>query len=354
MLFVMPRWSRDGGVGAHVAVSAAALVRAGAKVTVLCARNEGGTPLQGVDILESPALFDASVAPEARAAGALDPCPSVIHLHQVEEPELLLWLGERAPVVVSAHGYTACTSGVHYFRPGQECMRAHGPGCIPRLPGCAHTTNPSRLPGSYRNASLGLGALRKCDLAISYSTAIDRHLEINGVEHRAVVPYFSTLRAAVGSGHESRRRVVFAGRVVAPKGVGVLIRAARQVEAEFVVCGDGWRLQEMRELATRLGVSDRVRFTGWLDPGSSRSRSPKPPWSRFPRSGRSRLAWGGSRLSKRADRSLRASRAAQATGSRTASTGSPSVRATRVSWRTRSTSCLAIPNASAPWARRDE
>jgi glycosyltransferase involved in cell wall biosynthesis len=75
---------------------------------------------------------------------------------------------------------------------------------------------------------------------------------------------FPTLPAAVGSGHAGRRRVVFAGRIVAPKGVRVLIRAAREVDAEFVICGDGWRLQEMRRLAQRLGIGERVRFTGWL------------------------------------------------------------------------------------------
>jgi glycosyltransferase involved in cell wall biosynthesis len=44
----------------------------------------------------------------------------------------------------------------------------------------------------------------------------------------------------------------------------VLIRAAGSVQAEFVVCGDGGRLAAMRELARRLGVEERVRFTGWL------------------------------------------------------------------------------------------
>jgi glycosyltransferase involved in cell wall biosynthesis len=57
---------------------------------------------------------------------------------------------------------------------------------------------------------------------------------------------------------------VFAGRLVLPKGVRVLIRAASEVDADFVICGDGWRLAEMRRLAERLGVQERVRFTGWL------------------------------------------------------------------------------------------
>lgn len=72
---------------------------------------------------------------------------------------------------------------------------------------------------------------------------------------------------AAGSGYATRRRVVFAGRVVAPKGVDVLIRAARAVEAEFVICGDGWRLEKTRKLAHKLGVQERVRFEGWLDAG---------------------------------------------------------------------------------------
>ena len=70
--------------------------------------------------------------------------------------------------------------------------------------------------------------------------------------------------AQTGSGHATRRRVVFAGRVVTPKGVEVLIRAAATVNAEFVICGDGWRLDAMRRLARRLGVQERIAFAGWL------------------------------------------------------------------------------------------
>jgi glycosyltransferase involved in cell wall biosynthesis len=171
-----------------------------------------------------------------------------------------------APVVISTHGYTACTSGVHYFRPGQECTRSHGLGCVPNLlaRGCAHTRDPRPLPSSYRQATQGLEALRLADLAISYSSAIDRHLSTNGLARRRVVPLFTTMVPKQGSGHHARRRVLFAGRVVAPKGVAVLIRAARTVDAEFVICGDGWRLDAMRRLARRLGVSERVTFKGWL------------------------------------------------------------------------------------------
>lgn len=205
---------------------------------------------------------------DARFDEALSSAPDVIHLNQLDDPDVVDHLRKSAPVVVSAHGYLACTSGVHYFRPGQECRRAHGPGCVPNLllRGCAHTRDPRTLPRSYRQAGRALEALRRADLAISYSRAMDRHLETNAVGRRAIVPYFPTLQAQATSGHASRRRVAFAGRLVTSKGAATLIRAARRVQAEFVICGDGWQLPSLRRLARRLKVEDRVRFSGWLEP----------------------------------------------------------------------------------------
>ena len=266
VLLLTPRWARDGGVGAHVQASAAALSAAGVKVGVLVARIQEEPPT-GISLFESASLFDRGRPPDERLQACSDFSPDAVHMHQVDEPDLAAALRKRAPVLVSAHAYTACTSGVHYFAPGQECARAHGPGCVANLllRGCAHTRRPQRLPAAYARASLALRALEEADLAISYSSAVDRHLAANGLERRATVPLFSTMVAREGSGHETRRRVVYAGRVVAPKGVGVLIRAAREVEAEFAICGSGWRIEEMRRLATRLGVEERVRFKGWMD-----------------------------------------------------------------------------------------
>jgi glycosyltransferase involved in cell wall biosynthesis len=248
--------------------SAAALAEQGIDVHAVAARIESD-PVPGVTLHHAPDLFKAQLSPEQRFGEAGELRPSVIHLHQFDDPQVLASLQRLAPVVASVHGYAACTSTVHYFRPGQECSRAHGPGCVPNLAfrGCAHTRDPRTLPPGYKQATSSVQALRRADLAISYSSAIDRHLATNGVVRRTIVPLFATMAPASADGHAARRRVVFAGRVVTPKGVAVLIRAARSVDAEFVVCGDGWQLEAMRKLARRLGVHERVRFTGWLAPG---------------------------------------------------------------------------------------
>jgi glycosyltransferase involved in cell wall biosynthesis len=268
ILFVTPVWTRDGGVATHVEASATALARAGIDVHVLTTRAENRLTSPGVTVHASPDLFNAQQRPERRLADALVRDYSVIHTHQFDDPSLTTYLHRRAPLVSSVHGFSACTSGVHYFRPGQECQRAHGPGCVPNLiaRGCAHTRDPRWLPHSYRRSTAARTSLRSADLAISYSRSIDRHLQTNGVSRRAIVPLFSTVPVVRGCGHENRRRVVFAGRLVRPKGVGVLIRAARDVDAQFVICGTGKELEPLRRLAARLQLSRRVSFVGWLNP----------------------------------------------------------------------------------------
>jgi glycosyltransferase involved in cell wall biosynthesis len=268
VLLVTPIWARDGGVGAHVKASAKLLAERGVDVRVLVARIESSERPTGVSIVAEAGLFDREAPAGVRMGDALASSPEVIHVHQVDEPALIEAMRAVAPVVMSAHGYNACTSGVYHFRPGEECTRGHGPGCVPNLlaRGCAHLRNPTRLPSMYRHATRGVDALTQADLAISYSTAVDRHLAANGLTRRAIVPYFPTLVPKQGTGHSDRRRVLFAGRIVPSKGVGVLIRAAREVEAEFVICGDGQRLDAMRRLAERLGVAQAVSFRGWLDP----------------------------------------------------------------------------------------
>jgi glycosyltransferase involved in cell wall biosynthesis len=265
-MIVTPRWTRDGGVATHVMASAEVLARQGIDVSVLSARIEA-EPVPGVRLFHSPELFNTDASPEVRIGDALSSAPGVVHLQQFDDPEVLAFMRKSSPVVISAHGYTACPSGVYYFRPGQECTRGHGVGCIPNLlaRGCAHTRDPRPLPAGYRRAGRGLEALRRADLVVSYSSSVDRHLFANGITQRTVVPLFTTMVPRRGSGHATRRRVVFAGRVVPTKGVGVLIRAAREVpDAEFVICGDGWDLDRMRKLARRLRVEDRVTFKGWL------------------------------------------------------------------------------------------
>ncbi len=239
------------------------------RVTVQVARIESELEPAGVTLRHAPLLGRREAPPAERLGEALREQPDVVHVHQVDDAAIVTALRSRAPVVMSSHGFIACTAGVHYFRPGQECTRAHGPACVPQLllRGCGHTFRLGGLPAKYRAAEAGLRALREADLTVSYSHVMDRHLQVNRVQRRAIVPYFPTLHVEPPPpGAPDRRRILFAGRVVTPKGIGVLIRAMRGLDAELVVCGDGWQLEAMQRLASRLGVAERVEFKGWLGP----------------------------------------------------------------------------------------
>jgi rhamnosyl/mannosyltransferase len=59
--------------------------------------------------------------------------------------------------------------------------------------------------------------------------------------------------------------VLFVGRLVPYKGVGVLLRALVDVRARLVIVGNGPLLTELEALANELGVADRTRFAGNVD-----------------------------------------------------------------------------------------
>jgi rhamnosyl/mannosyltransferase len=59
--------------------------------------------------------------------------------------------------------------------------------------------------------------------------------------------------------------VLFVGRLVHYKGVGLLLRALRHVEAAAVVIGSGPLAGELGEEATRLGIASRTFFLGNVD-----------------------------------------------------------------------------------------
>lgn len=268
VLLGVPRWTRDGGVSAHVQTSAAILARHGLDVHVLAARIEATEEIPGVTVHRCPDLYHDDVPLDERIGEAMALRPEVIHLHQVDLPDVVRLMRTSAPVVISAHNYLACSGGVHYFRPGQECDRSHGPACMVNMlvRGCAHTRTPRSFPQRYRNASRTAAALADADMVVSYSTSVDRHLAENGLRRRGLVPYPVTIPASSEPVEIAARRVVFAGRLVREKGVEILIRAAQRVDAEFVICGDGRRLASLRKLAERSGVAGRFVFKGWLGP----------------------------------------------------------------------------------------
>jgi glycosyltransferase involved in cell wall biosynthesis len=188
----------------------------------------------------------------------------VVHVHNLPDSRVVRDLASRTPLVFSAHGYAGCSPNTHYFAPGKECDRPHGPGCVAHmlLRGCLHAKDPRPIRSYYRATSMRVQAMRAADATIAHSRRVLRHLERNGIARRHVVPLFVPEPALVAAPNRGRR-VLFVGRVVQAKGLDVLIRALAGTSAELEVCGDGWALPRARKLARRLGLERRVSFSGW-------------------------------------------------------------------------------------------
>jgi rhamnosyl/mannosyltransferase len=94
-------------------------------------------------------------------------------------------------------------------------------------------------------------------------------------EKCVVVPYgidtapfemTAEMRARVGAARTDAGQhvLLFVGRLVPYKGVDVLLRAMVGIPARLVIIGDGPLRGELGQLASDLGVADRVRFAGTL------------------------------------------------------------------------------------------
>ena len=108
--------------------------------------------------------------------------------------------------------------------------------------------------------------LRGAAAVVPVSSAIGDELRRLGGEVTMPIPMgvdFGGIAAAVGTRRPVAGRVLLIGRLVEKKGIDILLRAVVTVPAATIrVIGDGPCRTELTDLATELGVADRVEFVG--------------------------------------------------------------------------------------------
>jgi glycosyltransferase involved in cell wall biosynthesis len=198
--------------------------------------------------------------------------PEVVHVHETALPSGLEAALREFPVVHSLHSFSfGCASGTKYFRDGRICSRPHGAGCLVTglARGCSHRLDLRPVFSRYRRIERELPALRDAARCITHSRFMRSVAAANRLpaERLEVVPYF-TYRP-VGSAAPCRdRTIAFAGRIVADKGLDVLIEAlasCQNVWNRFLVAGDGWDRDRCTRLTRSCGIGSKVDFLGHLD-----------------------------------------------------------------------------------------
>jgi glycosyltransferase involved in cell wall biosynthesis len=178
-----------------------------------------------------------------------------------KEPSLLYGLG--VPVVIGP-----MNGGMHYpdaFAHHEGVATRALTGLARHAAGAAHRV----LPGKLR-AEVLLVANGRTRNALPRGT-MGRVVELaeNGVD-------LSLFRPRERSTTPGRVRLVFAGRLIRLKSVDVLLEAvagaARRVDVELEIIGDGPERASLERLSRELGLERRVTFSGWKPQAEAAAR----------------------------------------------------------------------------------
>ena len=137
-------------------------------------------------------------------------------------------------------------------------------------------------PAVWLYERLYRAVIRRCDLVISVDReGLRRCQEVIGApahERCVLIPACfdeRVFRLDPGQGEpgafavsEETKQIVFVGRLEAGKGTDMLLRSfallvGRRDDVGLVVVGDGTQRPKMENLATELGVRDKIHFKGW-------------------------------------------------------------------------------------------
>ena len=204
--------------------------------------------------------------------------PEVVHLNLILtqlSPSVLMLLA-RLPTVYTAHMYRMiCPLGQKLLPDRSICQDKAGWACLRN--GCL----PPSLWLIDRLQWMLLDRYRdRIDAVWANSRCTTRMLESSGIEVDRVQNYFLTASCHDPPFPEGCPTAGFIGRLVAEKGVDVLLRAMQRVRerlptARLLIAGEGKERERLQELGRQLGLEESVEFLGYLPPQRSHEFWPR-------------------------------------------------------------------------------
>ena len=200
-------------------------------------------------------------------------------VHKIADPErlekLLERFGDRLALYVHDHD-CYCPRTYRYTPFGRkDCRRAYS---MTRCGLCAMAVSPRRWRGGFF-AELAARTV-KCRRRLELMREIPRvavlskfmrdNLILNGFapEHVTVIPPPVPAPPELPPRPENNPpRLLFTGQLIRGKGVDQLLRALPLVRRPFTltIAGEGNQKPELERIASSLGLTDKVTFSGWVD-----------------------------------------------------------------------------------------
>lgn len=196
--------------------------------------------------------------------------PDVINLHLVFNPGLIDLIRTEWPLVRSVHSpHSYCLRYKLFETTDSVCDNRLDYHCLLNayFKRCADP-RPWNLIKSWQKCRQELESNQKVNQIVVFSDYMKDCLLQNKLRHNqvSVLPYFTNIQTQTDPNKRSAENIIlYVGRVTKEKGLDYLLRAVRQISTDYklVVVGDGWYLKNIKSLAHRMGLTDRVEFPGW-------------------------------------------------------------------------------------------
>lgn len=277
LLFVHNNFGAFGGAEANIHLSALELQKRGHQVALLFKKTTGNNEAGWQDAF--PLRFQLSpTEPVKSATDALARfSPDLIYLHNFDNLDAMeALIRSEVPTVRMVHDHQMyCMRGYKYnYFTRNICTRAASVRCIfPCLASIARNTSggfPIRW-ASYLDKRREINLNYFCERLVVYSDYSRQELVRNGFGADKIeicVPMKSWGSDGPVTTMGGRNRILYVGQIIRGKGVDVLLQALARIKSPFecVIVGEGSHRKYCEKLSAQLGLTDRVRFAGYVLP----------------------------------------------------------------------------------------
>jgi glycosyltransferase involved in cell wall biosynthesis len=197
-------------------------------------------------------------------------CPDVILSHTTANARLLLELNTVAPTVEFLHVFL-CSGSKLFRRQNRICRHPIGSRCLLDWYAgpCGSNKSPAIALRRHRQALTHRDALLTLPASLVLSSFMRDYLIGEGVAAERIFVVSNVGESSIKPDIKSKRnprQLLIVGRVVYNKGYQYALEAMTRLDPDYrlTIIGDGYYLPKLKALADRLGISDRVEFTGFL------------------------------------------------------------------------------------------
>lgn len=277
LVYIHEKFGAFGGAEANILASAEGLAARGHTVALAHGPSTGRGEAEWARTFETRFPWaDVGGDTEANVSRAIAEFrPDAVFAHNVSDAGALRALSRSAsPVVRMVHDHDLCCMRSYKYNVFSRriCGRAASLYCVFPCGASVRRGPAGRLSlkwVSYWAKRREIDLNRGFERLIVASSFMRDELLKNGFSDSKIEVHAPVPRAAAAADTATfgeRNLIVYAGQIVRGKGVDVLLESLARVTTPFecVIIGDGSHRHACEQLSDRLGLGERVRFTGFL------------------------------------------------------------------------------------------